>query len=120
MKHVKQCPVAGVTFADGYPDNLYRLRELVEQARGHGAEMPTVVLVREPDNRYDPNAVRVDVPGVAPIGHIPRRHAVKLAQLLDGGGRYTAGVVNVRIHPDAPEQPGVDVGWDFHDVEAPA
>lgn len=50
--------VAGVTFIDGYPDNLLRLREPADAAWQAG-ECLTAVLRRNPANPYDSNAVEI-------------------------------------------------------------
>ena len=42
----------------------------------------TAVLVREPGNRYDPNAVAVHIDGQC-IGHLAREDAAELAPRLD-------------------------------------
>ncbi|KAG6378256.1 putative DNA repair protein rad5 [Boletus reticuloceps] len=44
-----------------------------------------VRLVREPNNRYDRNAIQVQNIGGAQVGHIPRNVASQLAPLLDRG-----------------------------------
>ena len=42
-----------------------------------------VSLVRQPDNRYDPNAVRVDNVSGVQVGHIKRELAKPLASVMD-------------------------------------
>ncbi|TCD63046.1 hypothetical protein EIP91_006059 [Steccherinum ochraceum] len=42
-----------------------------------------VRLIREPRNRYDPNAIKVENIGRTQVGHIPKNIAAKLAPLLD-------------------------------------
>lgn len=49
--------------------------------RGNGQ----VLLVRQPHNEYDTNAVAV-VAGGRQIGHLPRKRAVLISPLLDSGG----------------------------------
>lgn len=41
-----------------------------------------VILKREPQNQYDPNAIRVDNVMNVQIGHIPRGIAAKLAKYM--------------------------------------
>lgn len=72
--------LAGVTF-DGRQDMIRSL-----DSRAHA------VLVRESDNPYDPNAVKVvatpwNVQGdlSMDIGYIPKRYAPSVASLLDAG-----------------------------------
>ena len=42
-----------------------------------------VSLVREPHNRYDPNAVKVDNVNGVQVGHVKRELAKPLASILD-------------------------------------
>lgn len=44
----------------------------------------TLSLVREPRNKFDKNAVRVDNKDREGIGHVPKREAKVLAPVLDG------------------------------------
>lgn len=47
-----------------------------------------VMLVREPDNQYDPNAVAVfDAPGRNQVGHIPRENAKAVGRGVEKGAR---------------------------------
>jgi len=43
------------------------------------------ILVREPDNKFDPNAIAVKAWGKYPLGYVPRYVAEALAPLLDAG-----------------------------------
>jgi SWI/SNF-related matrix-associated actin-dependent regulator of chromatin subfamily A3 len=58
---------------------------------GSGEE---VKLVREPDNQYDKNAIRVLNIGGIQIGHVPRNVVSKLAPLLDRHLVNVEGVVH--------------------------
>ena len=58
-----------------------------------------VTLVREPGNRHDANAVRVDWKG-HPLGHLPRAHNQPIAEAMDAGRRIGARIVSLRPHPD--------------------
>ena len=53
-----------------------------------------LVLVREPDNRYDARAVRVEWQGHK-IGYVPRRENGDVARLLDGGQVLTARIARL-------------------------
>ncbi|KXN85344.1 Putative SWI/SNF-like matrix-associated actin-dependent regulator [Leucoagaricus sp. SymC.cos] len=53
-----------------------------------------VVLVREPRNRFDANAIQVKNIGQDQVGHIPRAVAAKLAPLLDRNSITVEGVIN--------------------------
>ena len=56
-------------------------------------------LVREPENPYDPNAIRVQV-GEYLFGYVPRGHARDLAPMMDSGRRFIAFFVSRNKHPD--------------------
>ena len=60
-------------------------------------------LVREPDNPYDPRAVRVDWRG-RKLGYIPRRENTAVSQLLDKNQSLTARIVRLRISDDPWER----------------
>lgn len=50
-----------------------------------------LTLVREPDNRYDPRAVRVDWQGHK-LGYVPRRENADVARLMDRGAPLAARI----------------------------
>lgn len=54
-------------------------------------------LVREPDNPYDPNAVRVEWRGLK-LGYVPRRENGALAWALDNGRAVRARISALREH----------------------
>ena len=53
-----------------------------------------LTLSREPDNRYDPRAVRIDWQGHK-LGYVPQRENVAVAQMLDRGQRIQASIVGL-------------------------
>ncbi len=53
-----------------------------------------LTLVREPDNRYDARAVRVEWRGHK-IGYVPRRENADVARLMDGGQVLAARIVRL-------------------------
>ncbi|KAF1945397.1 hypothetical protein EJ02DRAFT_369849 [Clathrospora elynae] len=55
----------------------------IQYYNGYATTGEMVVLRREPHNRYDVNAIRVDNVQGAQIGHIPRFWAAKLARYMD-------------------------------------
>ena len=69
--------VAGVTFEG---------REVVVRKLKIGEEL---TLVREPTNKYDPNAVQI-VSRIGQIGYIPRADAAWIAPLMDNGTSFSA------------------------------
>jgi len=103
--------VVGVSFTPGYPDNLHALSAMQEEALASGEPIP-VVLIRNPDNEYDANAIEVHCPSLGEygmIGHLPKDIARRVAPDMDGGMRLAGSVHEVRIHPDHPERPGITV-----------
>jgi len=48
-------------------------------------DIPTYVLVREPDNPHDPNAIRVALFAHYYMGYIPKPIAEKVAPIMDAG-----------------------------------
>lgn len=58
-----------------------RYQESVEMAVGE-----TVLLERDPENPFDPNAIKVLQPETKKqLGYVPRAHALELAALMDSG-----------------------------------
>ncbi|THH01126.1 hypothetical protein EW026_g1525 [Hermanssonia centrifuga] len=53
-----------------------------------------VRLVREPTNKYDKNAIKVENIGRTQVGHIPRQIAVKLSPLMDRNQVTVEGVMH--------------------------
>lgn len=102
--------VVGLTFVEDYPENLLDLASVQRRAerRGDDEDLPAV-LIRNPDNAHDPNAIEVHQPSVGMIGHLPAEVAARLAPCLDAGETWQAWLQGVRISPEAPEQPGVSV-----------
>ena len=88
---IQRSPVAGFQYHQG--EKLWRrLRP--------GASL---ALVREPDNPYDPRAVRLDWRG-RKLGYVPRRENTAVSQLLDNNQALTARVVNLRESDDPWER----------------
>lgn len=52
-----------------------------------------VVLRREPNNQYDPNAVRVDNVMGSQVGHLPRKLVEKLVPYIDSGDLHVEGTI---------------------------
>lgn len=118
--------VVGVSFLPTYPDILYRIewvwaeRRLFTEAIPDGDGMPgegvPAVLIRNPDNEHDPNAIQVHVPAIvddtwenAMIGHLPANIARRLAPRMDAGVGTRVWVHGLRIHTNHPDRPGIDV-----------
>ena len=52
-------------------------------------DIGSYALVREPDNKYDSNAIRVQVGGKS-MGYIPKETALHLAPIMDAGRKFIA------------------------------
>ena len=111
MSATKIVAVVGVTFVPAYPNNLHMLAQVANDMPG--SEHLAVVLVRNPANPYDANAIEVHVPALgtdmAMIGHVDRHNAARLAPLLDQGIRFHTSITGVRINPNHMDRPGIDV-----------
>ena len=101
--------VAGVSF---------RQQEISECIEGDDVE-----LVREPDNRHDSNAIRVDS-DYGQIGYIPSETAVSLAPKMDRGNAVHAYIEAITGGTDDKPTMGVvlnvstnDWGEDLTDAE---
>lgn len=57
------------------------------------------VIVREPTNEYDTNAIRIDV-GPHKVGYVPKDRAAKLAPWMDQQGHATLDCRVLVIEPD--------------------
>lgn len=76
--------VAGVSFCQPELAQLYsKIWEHIE-----------IDLVREPDNEYDPNAIRVDADGLK-VGYIPGIVAQVMGPQIDSGSKFDAKVIFV-------------------------
>jgi hypothetical protein len=62
-------------------------------------DFPTYILIREPDNPHDPNAIKVTIAGVIFLGYLAREIASELAPLMDEGTQFDAFFVNLNKHP---------------------
>jgi len=124
--------VVGLTFVKGYPGNVYRLNEIAAQrfltspvgTFGDDVEPEPIpaVLVRNPNNEFDANAIEVHVPSLGDegmIGHVPRTVAEKLAPLIDGGENWQPSIFMVAIDPNHPNNPGVHLAVDRVNVGEP-
>jgi hypothetical protein len=98
--------VVGLTFVAGYPNNVERLEAYAAENPG-----PTeALLVRNPANPYDGNALEVHIPvlgDMAMIGHIPKNVAARVSPEIDAGTPWEATLEKVAVHPDHPFNPGV-------------
>jgi hypothetical protein len=56
-------------------------------------------LIREPDNRHDHNAIRVEWRGHK-LGYVPRAENRSVAAAIDQGDRLVARISRLTTHPD--------------------
>ena len=96
-------PLVGVSFHPEYPHNLWRLQRYIWTNGSLIAQF-----VRDPENEYDSNAVRVQV-GDELIGHLTRPLALRLAPALDAGVRYDVRVTKVTGNIDNLDSPGCEI-----------
>lgn len=102
--------VVGVTFVPTYPRNLYALDDMYKN-NGDGAPL-AVVLVRNPANQHDSNAIEVHVPALgqyAMLGHLPAAIAKRMAPSLDTGEQWSASVEAVQVNPEHMDRPGISI-----------
>ena len=71
------------------------------------------ILVREPDNPHDANAIAVSLCGIWHMGYVPKNWASKLAPMMDAGSEFDAEFVCVNQYP-----PNERVGLTVRIVEA--
>lgn len=95
--------VNGVSFRPGYPDNLLGLKS----RHPEGKDIP-VRLEREPNNRFDPNAVKVMIGGDH-VGYIPKAFNTPIQTDMDAGHQFVCRVDEVLILPAKPRQPGLTI-----------
>jgi len=103
--------VVGVTFVPGYPDNLHELNLADSNAQLAGEHL-SVVLIRNPKNEYDENAIEVHIPALGDngfIGHLTRPIAARMAPEMDAGVLWSAEVESVLIDPDHLDRPGISI-----------
>ena len=80
---VQHAPLAGFVYYDG---------QAVWERLRTGDRL---VLVREPTNPHDPNAVRIEWEGHM-LGYVPRRENSDLARQMDHGARVEARIMDLQ------------------------
>lgn len=101
--------VAGVSFTPNYPKNLHKLKEIQTNT---GNEHLTVVLIRNPTNQYDTNAIEVHVPALGNngmVGHVAAPVAAQLAPAIDAGTPIQSDIFAIQINPTHPDRPGLEI-----------
>ncbi|WVF71338.1 hypothetical protein IAT40_006141 [Kwoniella sp. CBS 6097] len=107
----------------------------VQYYRGLVGKGEYVMLRRQPNNQYDPNAVQVVNAGGTQVGHVPRAVAGKLAELmdgraitvegrmvgqnLDGAKHYKMGMdLSIYARPSLREVLEPELAWALNDTKA--
>ena len=93
---VQSSPLAGFQFYAG--------RDLWDGMKVGDA----LVLVREPENKHDANAVRVEWRG-RKLGYLPRAENRAVASEMDRGGKVTARIARLNRHLDPWKRIQVEV-----------
>ena len=57
------------------------------------------ILIREPNNPYDANAISISLGGVWHLGYIPSYLATELAPIMDAGKEFDAEFICRNEHP---------------------
>lgn len=123
--------VVGLSFRPGYPETVLAVADAIEAARVESVrsagpwddldalpEGPTALLVRNPGNEFDANAIEVHLPMLGRrgfIGHVPKELAARWAPKLDAGWTVTATVSAVPINPDHIDRPGLEIAVTLHE-----
>lgn len=67
-----------------------------------------LTLVREPENRHDRNAIRVEWRGHR-LGYVPRRENGSVAAAMDAGDRLSARIARLTDHPDPWQRVEIEI-----------
>ncbi len=71
-------------------------------------EGQALMLIREPENVHDKNAIRVEWRGEK-LGYLPRRENKTVAAAMDAGDKIDAKIAKLREHPDPWQRVLIDV-----------
>jgi hypothetical protein len=102
-------PAAGVTF-----ENRQKLLlALWDESQRRGLPL-SGTLHREPENKYDPNAIQIRIEGMH-IGYVPKQIAAGLAPRMDRGTRIEVCTVEVVYGGDGPITFGARLDLRIHE-----
>jgi len=73
------------------------------------SDIGTYAVIREPDNPYDPNAVRVSFLGAYDMGYLPRQVVATLAPMMDAGRTFLAEFVRINEFTEITDKVGLTV-----------
>jgi len=81
--------LAGVTFGDAQDNiKLFGCPDIL-----------TYAVIREPDNPYDPNAIKISLFDLWVMGYLPKHIAKELAPMMDAGKDFRAYFVCLNTSP---------------------
>ena len=81
--------LAGVSFGDAQ-----------QNIKQFGCEdIGSYVLIREPDNPHDPDAIKVSLAGIWFMGYVPKNIAKDLAPMMDAGREFDVEFVCRNEYP---------------------
>jgi hypothetical protein len=108
----------GHGFTMGIVGESYRqtaLRALAGDGRARGEEVTFIALLSpEPENAYDPNAIRVDVQDGAQIGYLSREDAVAYRDVLSAlSAQQAAAVCRAKLIGGTAEKPSIGAMLDL-------
>jgi hypothetical protein len=84
--------LAGVSFGDAQ-DNIKQFG---------CQDIGSYALIREPDNHYDPYAIKVSLFDIWFVGYVPKYIAQEIAPLMDEGRTFLAEFICRNEHPYEP------------------
>ncbi len=88
--HLIDVFIAGFQYYDGMRAGVIRSLQVDNE----------VLLKREPENRFDENAIEVYTPAGHKLGYLPRSHNTAIAAIADQG--IEIGAVLALVDPEAP------------------
>lgn len=97
-KLLQTSPIAGFQYHQG---------EALWAKLSQGASLQ---LTREPENKYDARAVRIDFNGQK-LGYLPRLDNAAVSQLLDRGEPLQAFISGLKVSDDPWQRVEVEVRW---------
>jgi len=100
--------LVGMTFTEGYPANLIEIDQVHPRSSYDKKIDVPVILEREPDNKFDANAIAVLHNGVK-LGHVDRTTASFLAPKLDKGNEIKANIVSINLVEGHGDKPGATI-----------
>lgn len=97
--------ITGPSYLPNYPGVYLTLGDVVESGR-----TPLLMLVRDPDNPYDSNAVAVrSAHRGTHLGHLPAALAARIAPEMDNGTFWLVESYQVLVQPGYEDRPGLSL-----------